>query len=87
MNSILEITENEYLIKLNRQQFNLSFVRDLLRMASVFDPGGEEANSSKVKIKETDQPDDDDLEIPDRHISPDQNHNAEPDYFDSLDEK
>ena len=90
MNSILEITENEYLIKLNRTQFNLSFVRDLLKMAAVFDPGGEEeryGNSSKAKLRETDQPDDDDLEIPDRHIAPDQNHNAEPDYFDSLDEK
>ncbi|GAB3934430.1 hypothetical protein [Mucilaginibacter myungsuensis] len=89
MDSILEITENEYLIKLNRSQFNLSFVRDLLKMAAVFSPGDEEEqHSPKENADEVEQADyDDDLEIPDRHISPDQNHNAEPDYFDTLDEK
>jgi hypothetical protein len=37
-NSILEITENEYLIKLNRSTFNLSFIRSLLKMVEVANP-------------------------------------------------
>ena len=37
-NSILEITENEYLIKLNRSNFNLSFIRSLLKMVEVANP-------------------------------------------------
>ncbi len=38
VNSMLEITENEYLIKLNRQNFNLSFIRSLLKMVEVANP-------------------------------------------------
>ena len=38
MNSILEITENEYLIKLNRSKFNLSFIRSLLKMVEIGNP-------------------------------------------------
>jgi hypothetical protein len=41
-NSILEITENEYLIKLNRSSFNLSFIRSLLKMVEVANPSDEE---------------------------------------------
>jgi hypothetical protein len=37
-NSILEITDNEYLIKLNRSNFNLSFIRSLLKMVEVANP-------------------------------------------------
>jgi len=37
-NSILEITENEYLIKLNRRTFDLSFIRSLLKMVEVANP-------------------------------------------------
>jgi len=37
-NSILEITEHEYLIKLNRSNFNLSFIRSLLKMVEVANP-------------------------------------------------
>jgi hypothetical protein len=37
-NSILEITENEYLIKLNRSNFNLSFIRSLLKIVEVANP-------------------------------------------------
>ncbi len=37
-NSILEITESEYLIKLNRSNFNLSFIRSLLKMVEVAHP-------------------------------------------------
>jgi hypothetical protein len=40
-NSILEITENEYLIKLNRSNFNLSFIRSLLKMVEVSNPSEE----------------------------------------------
>ena len=53
--SILEITENEYLIKLNRKSFNLSFIRSLLKMVEVANP------------------DEDDMEMPERHIIPTQN--------------
>lgn len=38
MSSILEITDKEYLIKLNRSRFNLSFVRSLLKMVEVSNP-------------------------------------------------
>jgi len=41
-NSILEITENEYLIKLNRSTFNLSFIRSLLKMVEVSSPSEDE---------------------------------------------
>jgi len=37
-NSILEITENEYLIKLNRSTFDLSFIRSLLKIVEVANP-------------------------------------------------
>jgi len=42
-NSILEITENEYLIKLNRRNFNLSFIRSLLKMVEVANPSEDSA--------------------------------------------
>ncbi|MES2276758.1 MAG: hypothetical protein V4592_12100 [Bacteroidota bacterium] len=95
MSSILEITENEYLIKLNRSRFNLSFVRSLLKMVEFSSPAGDDekevervAANRKVKAHASSSlDDDDDVEIPDRHIAPSQNHNSEPDYFDSLDEK
>ena len=41
-NSILEITENEYLIKLNRTKFDLSFIRSLLKMVEVSNPSDNE---------------------------------------------
>ncbi|MGN6640984.1 MAG: hypothetical protein ACTHJ8_18885 [Mucilaginibacter sp.] len=41
-NSILEITENEYLIKLNRSNFDLSFIRSLLKMVEVANPSSED---------------------------------------------
>jgi len=92
MSSILEITENEYLIKLNRSRFNLSFVRSLLQMVEVSSPSDDEGRVKRERTRSKDRvasssDDDDDVEIPDRHIAPDQNHNSEPDYFDSLDEK
>lgn len=40
-NSILEITESEYLIKLNRNSFNLSLIRSLLKMVEVANPADE----------------------------------------------
>jgi hypothetical protein len=43
MNSILEITESEYLIKLNRSNFNLSFIRSLLKMVEVANPAEDTA--------------------------------------------
>ncbi len=65
----LEITEQEFLIKLDRKKFGLSFIRSLLKQVAMADPT------------------DDYFVIPDRHISPSQNHNSEPDEFDSLYEK
>lgn len=95
MNSILEITENEYLIKLNRRQFNLSFVRSLMQMVEFSDPADKEKKARKNaaanhKHKTNDSAsldDDNEVGMPDRHIAPRQNHNAEPDYFDSLEDK
>jgi hypothetical protein len=79
-NSILEITENEYLIKLNRSNFDLSFIRSLLKIVEVSKPA------------ESKQDDDDayyysDAQIPDRRIGSNLNHSSEPDYFSNLDEK
>jgi hypothetical protein len=67
--SILEITDQEYLIKLNRKNFNLSFIRSLLKMVEVANPS------------------EDNMAIPDRHVSPSQSHSSEPDYFSSIEEK
>ena len=69
-NSILEITENEYLIKLNRRNFDLSFIRSLLKMVEISKPSEENT-----------------FNVIDRHISANQNHSSEPDYYSSLDEK
>jgi hypothetical protein len=68
-NSILEITENEYLIKLNRSTFNLSFIRSLLKMVEVANPSEDSYFSTE------------------RHISANQNHSSEPDYYSSIEEK
>lgn len=54
VNSMLEITESEYLIKLNRQNFNLSFIRSLLKMVEVANPAeidyAEERFTSRDKV-------------------------------------
>ena len=68
-NSILEITENEYLIKLSRSNFNLSFIRSLLKIVEVADPS------------------EDGYPMPETHISLNQNHSSEPDYYSSIEEK
>lgn len=68
-NSMLEITESEYLIKLNRSNFNLSFIRSLLKIVEVANPS------------------EDSFQMPDRNITYNQNHQSEPDYFSSLEEK
>ena len=49
-NSILEITENEYLIKLNRSNFNLSFIRRLLKMVEVANPTEESDYSYSDRV-------------------------------------
>ncbi|WP_158826150.1 hypothetical protein [Mucilaginibacter lacusdianchii] len=38
MNSTLEITDKEFLIKLDRKKFNVSFVRGLLKMMEFTNP-------------------------------------------------
>ena len=49
-NSILEITENEYLIKLNRSTFNLSFIRSLLKMVEVANPSDDNNYASERHV-------------------------------------
>jgi hypothetical protein len=44
-NSILEITESEYLIKLNKSTFDLSFIRSLLKMVEVAKPSADDYSS------------------------------------------
>jgi hypothetical protein len=48
--SILEITENEYLIKLNRSNFDLSFIRSLLKIVEVANPSSDEATIAEKYI-------------------------------------
>ena len=49
-NSILEITESEYLIKLNRSNFNLSFIRSLLKIVEVAGPAGDTFSTTDRNI-------------------------------------
>jgi hypothetical protein len=81
-NSILEITENEYLIKLNRSNFDLSFIRSLLKIVEVSKPAVKNENEEDGDINDHNE-----LPIPDRHIEPDMNSSAEPEYYSKLDEK
>jgi hypothetical protein len=78
-NSILEITENEYLIKLNRSNFDLSFIRSLLKIVEVSKPARKQTGSDSYKFEE--------MHITDRNIEPLHGHPSEPDYFSNLDEK
>ena len=78
-NSILEITENEYLIKLNRSTFDLSFIRSLLKIVEVSKPAKGDEKEEGYNYAG--------LPIVDRHIAANQNHSSEPDYYSSLDEK
>jgi hypothetical protein len=48
INTCLEITENEYLIKLNRSKFNLSFIRSLLKIVEVSDQSEDDAIYDKT---------------------------------------
>jgi hypothetical protein len=78
-NSILEITESEYLIKLNRSNFDLSFIRSLLKIVEVSKPTENKQEKESYDYFT--------MHITDRHIEPNQNHSSEPDYFSNLDEK
>jgi hypothetical protein len=51
--STLEITEREYLIKLDRKKFNLSFVRSLLKMVEFANPTEDDLNFSDRHYKAT----------------------------------
>jgi len=44
---MLEITENEYLIKLNRSTFDLSFIRSLLKIVEVANPPADDQPLSR----------------------------------------
>lgn len=83
-NSILEINENEYLIKLNRRSFDLSFIRSLLKMVEVSAPvKAEQQNKEETFESFVFAP----TQLVDRHIEPSENNSSEPDYFSKLDEK
>jgi len=83
-NSILEINENEYLIKLNRRSFDLSFIRSLLKMVEVSAPvKAEQQNKEETFESFVFAP----APLVDRHIEPSENNSVEPDYFSKLDEK
>ncbi|MCO5935414.1 MULTISPECIES: hypothetical protein [Mucilaginibacter] len=77
-NSILEITDSEYLIKLNRSNFDLSFIRSLLKMVEVSKPAKAKLNDADSGFYN---------HIVDRHIEPSEGHSSEPDYYSNLDEK
>ena len=55
-NSILEITENEYLIKLNRSNFDLSFIRSLLKMVEVANPAEDSPVTDKYILPRQNNP-------------------------------
>jgi hypothetical protein len=47
INTSLEITENEYLIKFSRSKFDLSFIRNLLRIVEISNPSEDYAINDK----------------------------------------
>ncbi len=47
INTSLEITENEYLIKFNRSKFDVSFIRNLLRIVEISIPSEDHAIADK----------------------------------------
>jgi len=59
-NSILEITEKEYLIKLNRSTFDLSFIRSLLKIVEVANPSDDDIvveRHTSPRINHSSEPD------------------------------
>ncbi|CAM3982748.1 hypothetical protein MUGA111182_20195 [Mucilaginibacter galii] len=72
MNSTLEITDREFLIKLDRTKFNVSFVRSLLKMVEFSNPSHDDDFTTPERHLHSHQNRDD----------------YEPDYFErNLDEK
>ena len=47
INTSLEITEHEYLIKFNRSKFDLSFIRNLLTIVEISNPSEDHAIADK----------------------------------------
>ena len=47
INTSLEITEKEYLIKFNRSKFDLSFIRNLLTIVEISNPSEDHAIADK----------------------------------------
>lgn len=47
INTSLEITENEYLIKFSRSKFDLSFIRNLLKIVEISNPSEDPAIADK----------------------------------------
>lgn len=73
MNSTLEITDREFLIKLDRTKFNVSFVRSLLKMVEFSNPSHDDDFITTDRHFQPNQSRD---------------NNYEPDYFErNLDEK
>lgn len=47
INTSLEITENDYLIKFSRSKFDVSFIRNLLRIVEISNPSEDHAIADK----------------------------------------
>jgi hypothetical protein len=47
INTSVVITESEYLIKFNRSKFDLSFIRNLLRIVEISNPSEDHAIADK----------------------------------------
>ncbi len=71
MYSALEITEKEFLIKLDRNKFSLNFIRTLLKIVEVAKPSDEDEPQGAGRY------------YPELNKS----NTAEPEYFGSLEEK
>jgi hypothetical protein len=52
INTSLEITENEYLIKFSRSKFDVSFIRNLLKIVEISNPSEDPAIADKSFTQE-----------------------------------
>jgi hypothetical protein len=52
MNTTLEITDREFLIKLDRSKFNVSFVRSLLKLVEFSNPTEEDFSVPERRIQQ-----------------------------------
>jgi len=53
INTSIEITENDYLIKLSRSKFDLSFIRNLMTIVEISNPSEDRAIPDKSFLTES----------------------------------